>query len=181
MLAQRIARKRITSATVAPSSPPVWPLPSLDGRTPALISTHAKAPGLELAYEDDDGAEHYMPRHVPAFAVRDGEIMHAGGSAGRHSIVIDHLNGWATYYSNLEHMFATPTDRRQRKPAHVRAGDVLGYVGASGLHFQLWKRDDDGHFVPVDPTSEMTSWLVLPWADERRTPPTSAITQPLAA
>lgn len=181
MLALRTTRKRITRSAVMPGSPPVWPLPSLDGRTPALIATNPKAPGLELAYENDDGAEHYVPRHVPAFAVRDGEIMHAGGSAGRHSIVIDHLNGWATYYSNLEHLFATPTDRRPRRTAHVQAGDVLGYVGASGLHFQLWKREDDGHFVPVDPTSEMTSWLVLPWSDERGTPPASAIHQPLAA
>ena len=102
-------------------------------------------------------------------------------------MVVDHRNGWATYYTNLEFMFATPTDREPRRaPARVKAGDVLGYVGAPTpgafkcLHFELWKRDEESHFVAVDPIEEMSSWLVLPWTDERLTPVERAVNQKAA-
>ena len=51
----------------------------------------------------------------------------------------------------------------------VKAGDVIGYVGAPApdamacLHFDLWQLDEELHYASVDPRNEMPSWLVLPW------------------
>jgi murein DD-endopeptidase MepM/ murein hydrolase activator NlpD len=115
-----------------------------------------------------------MPSFVPVFAVRYGEIMYAGKTGHAHSLIVDHRDGWATFYSDLEHMFATPTVR-SRRTAWVRAGEVLGYVGAPApgamkcLRFELWKRDDQARFNAVDPIRYMRSWSVLPWTDERLT------------
>lgn len=92
-------------------------------------------------------------------------------------MVVDHLNGWATYYSNLEFMFASPTSdkKARRAQARVKAGDVLGYVGGPApdgfkcLHFQLWKRNGASQFMPVDAEPEMAMWSYVPWTDPRLT------------
>ena len=150
-----------------------------------------RLPGIELAYQranttdllttypidsPNGTSRHFMPDMMPAFAVRDGVIVYAGKQQHSHTVVIDHLNGWATYYANLEFMFALPTsDRARRSTARVKAGDVLGYVGSPNpvafkcLHFELWKREKDCHFAPVDPTQEMVMWSLLPWTDARLT------------
>ncbi|HLL23854.1 MAG TPA: M23 family metallopeptidase [Kofleriaceae bacterium] len=197
-VAVRRKRSKHTVPATAPASPPVWPLPGLNGRSPVVLDGNPKSPGVELAYRRENESDlltiypaggangsntHFMPNLIPAYAVRDGEIIYAG----KHAIVVDHRNGWATYYANLEHVFAMPTDERpRRRPEHVKAGDVLGYIGSSAagmlkcLHFELWKRDEEMHFNPIDPSAEMRSWLVLPWTDDRLTPTESA-TQKRAA
>ena len=204
MLDQQIqkSRRRRPSRNTEPASPPVWPMPTLNGRAPVVISSNPKSPGLDLAYQRanvsdllatypvdsaNGTARHFMPNMMPAFAVRDGVITYAGKQAHGYAVMVDHRNGWATYYTNLEFMFATPTNREpQRVPARVKAGDVLGYIGAPApgafkcLHFELWKRDEESHFVAVDPGDEMSSWLVLPWTDERLTPVEPAINQKAA-
>jgi len=120
-------------------------------------------------------AEHFMPRWVPVFAIHDGAISFAGTIGQTHSVVVDHENGWASLYSNLEHMFATPTAKGGWR-ASVKAGDVLGYVGSMStgmfrtLHFELWQRDDRCLFNDVDPTQYMDQWLLLLWTDDRLTP-----------
>jgi len=166
------------------TSPPVWPLPSLD-RNPCAIPR--KTQGLDLAYErkhaDDlldlyppnssnGSGEHFMPNSVPCFVVADGVIAYAGKQANCYAVIVDHQNGWATYYTNLEHMFAMPTNRGARARAErVKAGDVLGFVGSAlpgtmkCLHFELWKLGDDGHYENVAPLQHMRTWLVLPWSD----------------
>lgn len=174
------------------ASHPVWPMPSLNGREPAVIETSTKMPGIDLAYAraypdellatypigPNGSPTHFMPSSMPAFAVADGTIMYAGKQDHGHAIAVNHNNGWATFYSGLEHMFARATSKRPRGPKErVRAGDVLGYVGSQTrgamkcLHFELWKLDPDHHFEPVgDTLDHMRSWLVLPWQDERLTP-----------
>ncbi len=186
----RSRKAKNTNAPVRPS-PPVWPLPTLDGCAPSVIRNDPRMPGLELAYlrdPNDATRGHQMPRFIPAFAVAHGEIMYAGKQANGYAILINHNNGWATYFSNLEHVFALPRSVRPRSRAeHVKAGDVLGYVGAPSegeprcLHFELWKLDEESHFAPVDPTTEMRSWSLLPWSRQRLTPPDAAINKPLAA
>src|SRR5262245_29382617 len=120
-------------------SPPVWPLPSLEGREPAIIEHETKIPGLDLAYErahatelvatfpvdsPNGSAQHFMPSSIPAFAVADGVITYAGKQHHGYAMVIDHRNGWASYYANLEHMFARPTNRAPRtRNEKVKAGD----------------------------------------------------------
>lgn len=181
---------------------PVWPLPALNGRAPVILASNAKTPGIDLAYarthegelarkyppgSTNGTASHFMPNSMPAFAVADGVISHACKHVDGYCVLIDHRNGWATYYTNLEHMFALATsERRGARLERVRAGDAIGYVGAPRrgamkcLHFDLWKLGDDRHYEPVDPRPHITSWLVLPWTDERLTP-TDTATAPIAA
>ncbi len=173
-----------------PPSPPVWPLPALDGRAPSVIERDPRIPGLDLAYAcdpNDATKGHEVPRFVPAFAVADGEITYAGKQAYGYALIINHNNGWATYYTNLEHMFATPWSKRPRaRPEKVKAGDVLGYVGAPNegeprcLHFELWKLDEERHFAPADAREHMSTWLQLPWSDENFNPGDAAVL-PVAA
>ncbi|MFN0246125.1 MAG: peptidoglycan DD-metalloendopeptidase family protein [Kofleriaceae bacterium] len=154
-----------------------------------IVGPNRRGPGLGLAYARmtssdlvttyapntlNGTATHFMPDRIPVFAARDGEIAHVGGPRGTHCVLVDHVNGWATYYSNLEHVFARTSGLRAPRREPVKAGDVLGYAGAGegefkSLDFELWKRGEE-HFEPVDPEKEMTSWLVLPWLDYRLTP-----------
>ena len=195
-------RPRQPVRNTEPASPPVWPMPTLNGRAPVVIPSNSKSPGLALAYQRANVSEllatypvdsangtarHFMPNMMPAFAVRDGVIMHAGKQAHGYAVVVDHRNGWATYYANLEFMFATPTDRESRRaPARVKAGDVLGYVGAPApgafkcLHFELWKMDEESHFGPADAREHLGNWIQLPWTDERFNPSDAAVL-PIAA
>lgn len=178
-------------------SHPVWPLPSLNGREPVAVQRQSKLPGLHLAYPRDcpdellakypigsnGSSTHFMPNLIPAYAVGDGFITYAGKQAHGHAIVVNHDNGWATYYAGLEHMFARPTNARPRaRDERVKAGDVLGYVGSpqpdamKALHFELWKLEEERHFEPVgDPLGYMRDWLMLPWNVERLTPSEAAI------
>ncbi|MFT3693841.1 MAG: M23 family metallopeptidase [Kofleriaceae bacterium] len=164
----------------------------LNGRAPVQLVTSGKSAGIDLAYQRANAGElidtypvgsangtarHFMPNMMPAFAVRDGVISYAAKQSCGHAIIVDHQNGWASYYANLEFMFAAPTGERSRRAsARVKAGDVLGYIGAPQpgnfkcLHFQLWKRDDGGgHFEPVDTSQEMAMWSFVPWTDPRLT------------
>ena len=149
--------------------PPVWPLPSLTGSTPIVVPSDPKCAGLELAYADI-----LVPDMTPAFAVGDGIITYAGKQLHGYAIVIDHKNGWASYYANLQHMFALPTNRGTRARAErVKTADVIGTIGAAmpeaprRLHFELWRLGPHGHYEPVDALAIMRGWLVLPWAIER--------------
>ena len=177
------------TTTTKSRRPSVWPLPSLNGRDPVVVECYSETRGaLDLAYarlDEDDlrmtyrpgsangtGA-HFMPNLMPAFAVQEGSI----AFASKNSIILDHGNGWATHYANLEHVFARPTrDRAPRRAERVKAGDVLGYVGAplpgqfKRLQFALWRLDDDCHYAPLDPMPKLRDWLVLPWTDNSKTP-----------
>jgi hypothetical protein len=180
-------------------SHPVWPLPSLNGREPVVVERNAKMPGIDVAYArafptellakypigTNGSPTHFMPSSMPAYAVGDGFIAYAGKQAHGYALLVNHNNGWATYYAGLEHMFARPTSNRSRARAErVKAGDVLGYVGnvqpgeMKALHFELWKLDEEGHFEPVGDTLRyMREWLVLPWIDERLTPTETDVAQ----
>jgi len=148
---------------------PVWPLPSLTGRLPIALTTDPKTAGLELAY-----ADMVVPDMTPAFAVGDGVITYAGKQLHGYAVVIDHKNGWASYYANLEHMFALPTNRGARaRVERVKTSDVIGFVGAAMpdaprcLHFELWRLGPHGHYEPTDALAIMRSWLIVPWRNER--------------
>lgn len=198
---QFVNRRRTAAQTLR--NPPVWPVAELNGRPPVLLpAATAKPRGIELAYERKDPqdlarlypsgspngtATHFMPSSMPVFCVSDGEVTYAGKIAHGYALVVDHCNGWATYYSNLEHMFVPPTNRDRRRPVtKLKSGDVLGYIGSmmpgsfKCLHFELWRRDHDGHLVDVDPTTYMSNWLVLPWRQESLTPVESAATDAAA-
>jgi len=117
--------------------------------------------------------DHFMPDRVPVFAVRDGEITYAAKEGHAYAVVVDHGNGWATFYGHLEHMFASETKTKGRRyTERVKAGDILGWVGAPNergfkrLRFELWTIDEDGELSAVNPRGELSRWRVLPWEDE---------------
>lgn len=150
-------------------SSPVWPLPAIDGKAPTIVERRQKMPGVHIAYESS------ILRLTPVFAVASGRIIYASKQDHGHTIIVDHCNGWATYYTNLEHMFAAPRTSAAVSRAKVKSGDVLGYVdtkqraGEQCLYFELWRRVD-GHFEPDDVEQHLSSWAMLPWTVETLKP-----------
>ena len=178
------------------------PLPTLNGRVPVIVpQASAKPRSIELAYARTHAGElaatypigangtaaHFMPTDMPAFCARDGVIRYANQIGHGYAMVIDHLDGWSTYYSNLDEMFASPTDKhRVDREARVKAGDILGYIGSiqpgsfKCLHFELWERDHADQFIDVDPRPFLARWSALPWTDARLTPAQPAIAEKAA-
>ncbi|MDX2089721.1 MAG: M23 family metallopeptidase [Kofleriaceae bacterium] len=165
----------------------VWPLAAINGRVPVVLDpTHPCQRGVELAYPratPDDAmascpvgtpngtATHLMPAMTAALAIDDGVIMFAGRLGHGFGVILDHGNGWASHYANLQAVAAIRTDLYRPREQHVRAGDVIGYVGAPApdalkrLHFELWERDRSRCFVPVDPRPHLVGWKLLEHRD----------------
>ncbi len=176
-------RSRNPPIRLGRSSQPVWPLAALNERAPVVLATAGdKSRGNELAYPRVDpcdaiencppgsvnGTEtHVMPHMTAALSVDDGEITFAGRHGHGYGIIIDHHDGWASYYANLEAIVAIRTDLYRPRAQHVRAGDVIGYVGAPSpgtfkrLYFELWQLDRSRVFVPVDPRTRLAESKVL--------------------
>ncbi len=76
-----------------------------------------------------EGTDYAAARGTPVLAAGDGVVLHAGWDGGYGNLVeLRHLNGITTRYGHLS-KFA----RGVRPDARVRQGDVVGYVGSSGL------------------------------------------------
>ncbi len=98
------------------------------------------------------GIDYAAPMGTEIYAVGDGVITFRGWSGGYGNIVrIRHANGYETGYGHMSR-FA----RGQEVGTHVRQGDVIGYVGSTGLstgphvHFEMKK---NGAYV--NPSSEI--------------------------
>ncbi|HKP75773.1 MAG TPA: M23 family metallopeptidase, partial [Longimicrobiaceae bacterium] len=85
---------------------------------------------------------------TPVRAAADGSVSWAGPKGGYGNLVeVSHPNGYATRYGHLSAVAAG-----LRVGAAVRQGDVIGYVGATGLatgphlHYEVRRKG-----VPVDP------------------------------
>jgi len=85
---------------------------------------------------------------TPIYATADGKVTLSGRHGGYgNTVIINHSYGYETLYG---HMSRT----KVRKGAKVKRGDVIGYVGSTGLstgphlHYEVHK---DGQ--PVDPVS----------------------------
>jgi len=177
-----IAKSIDPSTAIIPQ--PVWPLPKLNGQAPVLLVHEPTDPAVELAYEhahDPDGPlvrstknagplGFFLPPLTPVFTVFDGRIMYAGKHADGHVVIVEHANGWMTYYRHLEQMFALATDR-YRAPQRVRAGDVVGYAGHTRsdplrpIRFELWKLDENCGYIAIDPIRFMRRWRLMPWLE----------------
>ncbi len=147
--------------------PWVWPLPELGHIKPATVAVAPEH--VELGYVP--GAA--LPKLVPVFAAHDGVCVYAGSTGDGFALCIDHPGGWSTQYGNLKHMFFTAIDRfRRRRKQRVRAGDAIGYaLSPVRMRFTLAKLTDaDEGLAPVDPSSYMKQWLVLPWASTPSAP-----------
>jgi murein DD-endopeptidase MepM/ murein hydrolase activator NlpD len=96
------------------------------------------------------GIDFAAPPGTPILAAGAGRVVEAGPNGGYGRWVkISHANGLATGYAHLSRI--APGVRRS---ARVRQGQVIGYVGSSGLstgphlHFELHRNGR-----PVDPLS----------------------------
>ncbi|MBV8758681.1 MAG: M23 family metallopeptidase [Deltaproteobacteria bacterium] len=158
---------------IARSESPVWPLPAINGREPVILEPATNGlRGIELAYArvgSDDAlkecppgtpngtATHLMPQMTPVFSIDGGEITFAGRLGHGYGIIINHGNGYASHYAHLGALVAIRTDLYRPRDQYVRAGDVIGYVGApepgafKRLYFELWERDRSRHLMPIDP------------------------------
>ena len=179
----RFVKKRRRPIRLARSPSRVWPLAAINGRAPVVLDRagpHQR--GVELAYPrlaPDDAisscpigsqngtATHLMPAMTAAFAIDDGVISFAGRLGHGFGMIIDHGNGSASHYANLQAVAAIRTDLYRPREQHVRAGDVIGYVGAPApdafkrLYFELWESDRSRCFVPVDPRPHLVGWKLL--------------------
>ena len=85
------------------------------------------------------GVDFGAPWGAPIYAVGDATVSFAGwaGGHGNH-VKLEHGGGWATGYSHMSRIAVTPGSR-------VRAGQVIGYVGSTGLstgphlHYELYR------------------------------------------
>jgi hypothetical protein len=173
---------------------PVWPLAALNGREPVVLAA-ANSRGIELAYprahahdallncppHTPNGTDtHVMPHMTAALSIDDGVITYARRIGHGFGIIINHNNGWASHYANLEAIAAIRTDMYRPREQRIRAGDVIGYVGAPSpgtfkrLYFELWKLDDHRHFVPVDPRPKLGEWKLLQQYDHFTPAPPTA-------
>ncbi len=153
----------------------VWPLPRLDGVAPSIIAPGSEQQPLDSVTIGYPGRAS-SPGLVPVFAAQDGVVTYACSAADGSTLCIDHLGGWSTHYSELEHLLTRPTDRfRRRRKERVRAGDVIGHASRTTLRirFGLSRLTDDG-CIEIDPVSWMAAWSMLPWFAE---PPPRVVTR----
>ena len=94
------------------------------------------------------GVDYAAPVGTPVHAVGDGKIISAGYTKGNGNwIKIQHNSVYATAYLHLSRY-----GRGIRTGAYVKQGDVIGYVGATGLatgphlDFRFYKNG-----YPIDP------------------------------
>lgn len=176
----RFVKRRRKAIRLARSPSRVWPLAAINGRAPVVLDPGGPGQrGVELAYPrmaPDDAiascpisspngtATHILPAMTAALAIDDGVITFAGRLGHGFGMIIDHGNGSASHYANLVTVAAIRTDLYRPRDQHVRAGDVIGYVGAPApdafklLYFELWESDRDRRFVPVDPRAHLSGW-----------------------
>ncbi len=75
------------------------------------------------------GTDYAAPTGTPVHAAGDGRVSFAGERGGYgHALIIAHGNSVETLYGHLSRFAA-----HLRVGAHVQQGDVIGYVGMTGL------------------------------------------------
>jgi murein DD-endopeptidase MepM/ murein hydrolase activator NlpD len=103
------------------------------------------------------GVDFGAPTGTPIRAVADGKVETAGKAGGHGNYVkIQHLGPQATSYSHLSKIAV-------QRGATVRQGQIIGYVGATGLatgphlHYQMWV--NGRHVNPMTVDLPMTESL----------------------
>jgi len=75
------------------------------------------------------GTDYAAPTGTPVHAAGDGHVSFAGQRGGYgNALIIDHSNSVSTLYGHMSRFAA-----HMRVGTHVQQGDVIGYVGMTGL------------------------------------------------
>ncbi len=90
-------------------------------------------------YRPHHGIDFVAQKGTPVSAIGDGIVEFAGFEGGYGNLVIlRHKNGWKSYYGHL-----STFGRSIKKGFKVKKGDIIGYVGSTGLatgphlHYEL--------------------------------------------
>jgi hypothetical protein len=161
----------------------VFPVPSL-GKRHAVISDGFGSPrtlpdgtkeahlGADLMFRRSDVRDlvavyapgtvngtkaHFMPDDLHALAACAGVVRYAKWTTFGFTVVIQHGNGWATYYTHLAALLVEAGNE-------VSAGQAIGIIGDSPapgshikhLHFELWR--DGTRAGVVDPAPYLDAW-----------------------
>lgn len=108
-------------------------------------------------YRAHYGTDFGAPTGTPVYATADGEVVFAGRRGGYGNLVeIRHAQGYSTRYAHLSRFSINA-----RRGTRIRQGDVIGYVGATGvasgphLHYELRRNGDPTDARTVNlPTAE---------------------------
>lgn len=107
------------------------------------------------------GIDYAAPAGTPVSAVADGTVTTSKYSGGfGHLVILKHSNGYETYYGHL-----SKYGRGIRKGARVTQGQIIGYVGSTGLstgpHLDFRIKKDGKFFnylnMKQPPTTELKS------------------------
>lgn len=127
--------------------PDLWPV---RGRISSRFGYRRSPFGWGMEYHE--GMDISAPYGAPIRAAASGVVVEAGRTSGfGNTVKIDHGNGLITLYGHQSRV-------RVRAEQTVKKGQIIGYVGSSGLstgahlHFGVY---EDG--TPVDPYSFLTS------------------------
>ena len=113
------------------------------------------------------GVDWKAPVGTPIMAAFDGTIAYVGDGKGYGNVIrIDHGGGRATAYAHMSRFEPTI-----KKGLAVHAGDVIGYVGTTGLstgphlHFELYQNS-----APIDPLGGSATALAEGTSGDGRAP-----------
>ena len=98
------------------------------------------------------GVDYAAPTGTPIRAAGNGRIIHRGTRGGYgNTVIIDHGNNYKTLYAHMNGF-----RRGQSVGSRVRQGEIIGYVGMTGLatgphlHYEFHVRDKPVNPVTVD-------------------------------
>ncbi len=97
-------------------------------RISSFFSRQRKHPLLKI-YRPHHGLDYVAPAGTPVSTVGDGKVVFAGrkGQYGK-LVIVKHRNGYKSYYGHLSGIA-----EGIRTGRHVEQGQLIGYVGATGL------------------------------------------------
>ena len=119
-------------------------------RISSLFTTARRHPvlGTMRAHK---GVDYAARSGTPIMAAGEGRVSFAGWQNGYgHTVIVDHGRGYTTLYAHLSKF------GKYKKGTRVRQGDVIGYVGSSGLatgpHLHYEFRVNGAHRDPLKMT-----------------------------
>jgi GH25 family lysozyme M1 (1,4-beta-N-acetylmuramidase) len=136
----------------------VWPIPVWNGRKPVISQEFKPAPdpkfgkvhgGVDIMYRrlanepvglPESSRGYLVPSNrIPVLAAGNGVVVQSGKNPLGHHVIIDHGNGFHTFY---QHLIANGLPA---KSTRVTAGTPIGFVGhnpagykLNHLHFEVW-------------------------------------------